>query len=526
MAGRERTGKPLSLTVFVVAYLDRAMDSGAVTGLPTRPRMAWAEGLERLLDTVRRDSIIRRVFPQITDEPQMSERESRGPRPLVFVVDDEPLVAKALSTMVRQADCEASVFATGSAALAALNEVRPQLVMLDLAMPEIDGIEVLRRIRAVAPDLPVVMVSGHGTIRAAVDALKLGAFDFLEKPVDQDRLEAAFARALECSQLRRQVSVLRAELLERFRMVGSSKALDQVRDLVGRAAPTVAGVLITGETGVGKELVARAVHMQSPRQAEPFVALNCAAIPKELIESELFGHERGAFTGAEAARKGKLQEADKGTLFLDEVADMSLAAQAKLLRFLEHPEVERLGSNQAVLLDVRILAATNKNLAACIKDGSFREDLFHRLNVVTIKVPALRERPDDIEELTAFFLERVCRRYNRVLTLAPECLAVLRAHDWPGNVRELRNLIERVAVLARTNPVEPDELQSFFGVETQVRQDGTLKAALDRAERETVVGALVAEDGVVSATARRLGIERASLYRIMKRYGISHETAD
>jgi transcriptional regulator with PAS, ATPase and Fis domain len=254
------------------------------------------------------------------------------------------------------------------------------------------------------------------------------------------------------------------------------------------------------------------------------VALNCAAIPKELIESELFGHERGAFTGAEAARKGKLQAADKGTLFLDEVADMSPAAQAKLLRFLEHPEVQRLGSNEPILVDVRVLAATNRNLAACIRDGSFREDLFHRLNVVTIKVPALRERPEDIEELTAFFLERVCRQYNRVLALAPECLAVLRAHDWPGNVRELRNLIERVAVLARTNPVEPDELQSFLGVETQVRQDGTLKATLDQAEREAVERALAAAGGVVSAAARALGVERASLYRVMKRHGIAHET--
>jgi len=339
-------------------------------------------------------------------------------------------------------------------------------------------------------------------------------------------MEAALARALECSQLRRQVSVLRAELGERFRMVGSSGALDQVKDLVGRAAPTAAGVLITGETGVGKELVARAIHLQSPRQAEPFVALNCAAIPKELIESELFGHERGAFTGAEAARKGKLQEADKGTLFLDEVADMSLAAQAKLLRFLEHPEVERLGSNEKHLLDVRVLAATNKNLAASIKDGSFREDLFHRLNVVSIKVPALRERPEDIEQLTAFFLERFCRQYNRVLALAPECPAVLRDYHWPGNVRELRNLMERVAVLARTNPVEPDELLAFIGLETQVRHDGTLKATLDRAEREAVEGALAAEEGVVSAAARRLGVERASLYRIMKRHGIAHETAD
>jgi len=456
----------------------------------------------------------------------VSDTAVKSSRPLVFVVDDEPPVAKLLCLMLKRAGYEAASFSTGPAALGALKRTPPQLVLLDLVLPEMDGIEVLRRIRETAPHTAVVMVSGQGTVKAAVDALRLGASDFLEKPVDQHRLGASLTRALECSELRRQVNVLQAELAERFRIVGKSKALGRVRDLISRAAPTTASVLIAGESGVGKELVARAIHMQSPRQTEPFVALNCAAIPKELIESELFGHERGAFTGAEAARKGKLQEADKGTLFLDEVADMSLAAQAKLLRFLENPEVERLGSNHSVLLDARMLAATNKNLAACIKDGSFRDDLFHRLDVVTIKVPALRERLADIEELVAFFLDRFCRRYNRVLGLAPECLPVLRSHDWPGNVRELRNLVERIVVLARTDPVEPDELRSFLGAEIPVRQDGTLRAALDQAEREVVERALAATDGVVSEAARALGVGRASLYRIMKRHGIPHEAAD
>jgi two-component system nitrogen regulation response regulator NtrX len=464
----------------------------------------------------------------------VSEPGGKSVRPLVFVVDDEPLLARALCAMLARAGCETSAFAAGPAVLEALGRTRPQLVLLDLMMPEMDGIEVLRRVRELAPDLPVVMMSGQGTIRAAVDALQLGAFDFLEKPIDMARLETTLARTLECARLRHQVSVLRAELAERFRMVGNSRALEQVRDLISRAAPTTAGVLITGESGVGKELVARAVHFQSLRAAEPFVALNCAAIPKDLIESELFGHERGAFTGAEAARKGKLQEADKGTLFLDEVADMSLAAQAKLLRFLEHPEVERLGSNESLALDVRVMAATNKNLAGCIKDGSFREDLFHRLNVVAIRVPALRERLEDIEALTAFFLERYCRRHNRVLSLAPECQAVLRGHDWPGNVRELRNLVERAVVLARTNPIEPDELRSFLGETTgmgstrgqTIEPGGSLRAALDRTEREMVEQAMAAGHGNVSAAARALGVERASLYRIMKRHGIAHETAD
>ena len=454
----------------------------------------------------------------------MSEQDGASRRPLVFVVDDEQLLARAMSLMLRQAGCEATVFNSGPAALESLKRAQPQLVMLDLAMPEMDGIEVLRRIREAAPDVPVVMMSGQGTIRAAVDALKLGASDFLEKPIDQCRLETTLVRTLECTQLRRQVNVLRAELAERFRMVGSSRALEQVRDLVSRAAPTTAAVLITGESGVGKELVARAIHLQSRRQAERFVALNCAAIPKDLIESELFGHERGAFTGAEASRTGKLEQADKGTLLLDEVADMSAAAQAKLLRFLEHPEVVRLGSNDAILLDVRVMAATNKDLAACIKDGSFREDLYHRLNVVAVRVPPLRERLEDIRELAAFFLERFCRQHNRALTLDPACIAVLRGYDWPGNVRELRNLVERVVVLARTNPVAPDELRAFLGVRSSAVQDGTLKAALDRAEREAVQKALAAEGGSVTAAARVLGVGRASLYRVLKRHGITPET--
>jgi DNA-binding NtrC family response regulator len=456
----------------------------------------------------------------------MSETAVKSSRPLVFVVDDEPPVAKLLCLMLKRAGYEPASFSTGPAALEALKRAPPQLVLLDLVLPRMDGLEVLRRIRETAPEVTVVMVSGQGTIQVAVDALRLGASDFLEKPVDQYRLEAALARAAECSHLRRQVNGLRAELAERFRIVGSSRALARVRDLICRAAPTTASVLITGESGVGKELVARAIHLQSPRQAESFVALNCAAIPRELIESELFGHERGAFTGAEAVRTGKLQEADKGTLLLDEVADMSPAAQAKLLRFLEHPEVERLGSNHSVLLDVRVLAATNRNLAACIQDGTFREDLFHRLNVVTIKVPALRERLEDVQELTAFFLERFCRRYNRALSFAPECLTILRGYDWPGNVRELRNLMERVVVLARTDPVEPDELRSFLGIEGQVPPDGTLRAALDKAERETVERALAAVGGVVSSAARALDVERSSLYRIMKRHGIPTDSVD
>lgn len=458
----------------------------------------------------------------MSEEPRRKRDQTR---PLVFVVDDEPQVAKSVCAMLGQLECEPRTFGSGLSAIEALGQARPRLVLLDLVLPEMNGLEVLRRIRELAPELPVVMMSGQGTIRAAVEALRLGATDFLEKPIGLSRLEATLGHVLECARLRREVRALRAELEERYRMVGRSGALAQVRDLISRAAPTGAGVLITGETGVGKELVARAIHLQSPRSAEPFVALNCAAIPQELIESELFGYERGAFTGAQAARRGKLEEADKGTLFLDEVADMSPAAQAKLLRFLERPQVERLGSNEPLLLDVRVLAATNQELAQCAAQGAFRADLYHRLNVITIRVPPLRERREDIQELALFFLERFCRQHNRALKLAPGWEAALEERDWPGNVRELKNLIERVVVLAKANPVEPDELLCLAGQEEQGRPGpslsppaGPLKAVLANTELELVKRALASCQNNVSAAARLLGVRRASLHRIIRRH--------
>ncbi|MFO7675657.1 MAG: sigma-54 dependent transcriptional regulator, partial [bacterium] len=330
--------------------------------------------------------------------------------------------------------------------------------------------------------------------------------------------------ALTAGRLERQVGRLRGELEGQFRMVGDSRAIQHVRDLIDRVAPTAASVLITGESGAGKELVARAVHLRSPRAGEAFVALNCAAIPGELIESELFGHEKGAFTGAESARMGKLQEADGGTLFLDEIGDLSLSAQAKLLRFMNDSEIHRVGGNAVIHLDVRVVAATNKNLPELVQEDRYRKDLYHRLNVVTINVPPLRERAADIELITAFFLDRLCANYGRIVSLTPESLLVLKAYSWPGNVRELRNLIERVVIMAETNPVEAEELRSFLGAEAKVPTDGTLKIAIERAEREAVERVLVQTDGNVTEAAAILGVVRPSLYRIMKRYGIATQT--
>jgi DNA-binding NtrC family response regulator len=445
-------------------------------------------------------------------------------KPLLYIVDDDVRLAQAIAGALAKLDYDTVTFPDGLSGVAAVRQKQPDAVLLDLMLPDIDGIEVLRRIREFAADLPVVMLSGQADFPHVVEAMRLGAYDFLKKPVEPDRLKVTIRNAIERGQLQQQVSWMRGELADRYQMVGDSSALQKVRDLIGRAAPTCASVLVTGETGVGKELVARAIHTQSRRVTGPFVALNCAAVHKDLIESELFGHEKGAFTGAGAARKGKLQEADGGTLLLDEIGDMSLATQAKLLRFLENSEIQRLGGNETLALDVRIVAATNKDLPATVGKGEFREDLYHRLNVVNIRVPPLRERREDVEPLALLFLERYCRRHNRLLQLAPGCPDILRAYDWPGNVRELRNLVERVVVLAQTNPVEPDELSTFLVAPVTVPpSDGTLKAAQDRAEREAVEKALAKAEGNITAAARILGIERPSLHRIMRRLGITAE---
>jgi DNA-binding NtrC family response regulator len=441
-------------------------------------------------------------------------------RPMVYVVDDDLRLGTVLKTLLGDAGYDSQCFPDGESVLREMAGAKPDIVLLDFMLPGIDGVEVLRKMREQSADLPVIMMSGQGTIRAAVNSIQLGAYDFLEKPLDADRLKLSVRNALNVGQLRQQVGRLKNELEEQFRMVGESAPLQRVRDLVGRVAGTQACVLITGESGVGKELVARAVHMRSTRAAEPFSALNCAAIPKELIESELFGYEKGAFTGATGAHKGKLQEADGGTLFLDEVGDMSLDAQAKLLRFLENMEVQRLGGAEIRKLDVRVIAATNKDLAACIREGRFRDDLYHRLNVVTIEVPPLRTRPDDIDPLTDHFLARYCQSYNRSLRLTPESRNLLRSYDWPGNIRELRNVVERAVVLAQSNPLEAHELQSFIGAAGRPPSDGTLEASVAEAERAALERALEQARGNITEAARILGVERPSVYRIMKRHNI------
>ncbi|MBN2538104.1 sigma-54-dependent Fis family transcriptional regulator [candidate division WOR-3 bacterium] len=440
---------------------------------------------------------------------------------MVLVVDDDVNLSRVIAGLLEKTGYRVERFDSGEALLERLEQDATGLVLLDFVLPGIDGVETLRRIKESRPGLPVVMMSGKGTVKAAVEALKLGAYDFLEKPLDADRLRVTVRNALEVGELRRQVEVLKQELGDEYRLVGDSAPMRRVRELAERVARADVGVLVTGESGAGKEVVAWTIHRLSPRAGRPFVALNCAAIPRELIESELFGHARGAFTGADRDRAGKLHQADRGTLFLDEVGDMSTATQAKLLRFLESSEVQRLGESETRRLDVRVLAATNKDLKAAIAAGEFREDLLHRLNVVSIEVPPLRERVDDIPALVALFRDRYAVKHARPgFEFGPGCLELLRGYDWPGNVRELRNLVERAVVLARTDPMEPEELRTLLPAGPAGLSDGSLGSALAAAERETVERALDRYGGNVSQAARVLGVERQSLYRIMKRHGI------
>ncbi len=443
---------------------------------------------------------------------------------LIYVACGDHPTASALDKVLTEGGYACRLFADGQSVLAAIKAQLPNLLALDLVLPDASGIEVLKKARRVAPNLPVIMMAERVSVTTAVAALKLGATDFIESPRDPGRVLVAARHALETTELQRQLEHLRDELQERYKMVGESAGMKQIWNLIRRVAPTTASVLITGESGVGKELVARAIHLQSPRAARPFIPLNCAAIPKELIESELFGHEKGAFTGAATARAGKIQEADAGTLFLDEIGDLSLPAQAKLLRFLNDSEVQRVGGSAVIHLDVRIVAATNKDLQELIKQNLYRDDFYHRLNVVTIEVPPLRERADDIELLATFFLDHFCADYGRIISFDPESWHALKEYTWPGNIRELRNLIERVVILAETNPVEAEELRSFLGAEAKVPTDGTLKVALERAERDAVERVMAQTQNNVAEAAAILGIVRPSLYRIMKRYGIASPT--
>jgi two-component system nitrogen regulation response regulator NtrX len=444
----------------------------------------------------------------------------------VMVVDDEKGVREALRQLLEYEDFEVRTATGGADALKLYGEFHPHLVLLDVKMAGMDGLEVLAKIREMDPRALVVMISGHGTIQTAVEATQLGAYDFLEKPLDTDRILLTLRNAFGHVDLRSENERLRISVEERYEIVGSSRAIRDVLDVIEKVAPTPARVLITGENGSGKELVARAIHFNSPRSARPFVEVNCAAIPSELIESELFGHMKGSFTGAFADRAGKFEQADGGTLFLDEVGDMSLAAQAKVLRALQEGVVTRIGAAKSVTVDVRVIAATNKDLEVEIEDSRFREDLYYRLNVVPIQVPALRERRDDIPSLVQRFVDDLSSRGGLPSkTFSPESLKALQQREWPGNVRELRNAVERLLILAAGASIE------LADVERLTRSPGdvavgdlagceTFEEFKQEAERAFLARKLDDNDWNVSETARKLVMPRSNLYKKIDKYGL------
>ena len=456
----------------------------------------------------------------------------------VLVVDDEKGVREALKQVLEFEKLEVQTCASGHDALQAYPEFRPHLVFLDVKMQGMDGLEVLRRLRELDPHAQVVMISGHGTIQTAVEATQLGAYDFLQKPLDTDRILLTLRNALERVDLGVENVRLRAEVEAQYEIVGSSKAIKTVIDRLEKVAPTPARVLITGENGTGKELVARAIHSLSTRARGPFVEVNCAAIPSELIESELFGHLKGSFTGAASDRAGKFELADGGTLFLDEIGDMSLSAQAKVLRALQEGVITRVGSGKPLQVDVRVIAATNKMLEQEIAQGRFREDLLYRLNVVPIEVPPLRTRRGDIPQLVRHFTDRLSgtgRAGLKPREFETVALKRLAAHDWPGNIRELRNAVERLLILAPGDEVTEADVDRLVGdggrsvavgeavAGGALLRAGTFEEFKQAAERAYLLAKLKEHDWNVSETARTLAMPRSNLYKKIERYRLARE---
>jgi two-component system nitrogen regulation response regulator NtrX len=457
----------------------------------------------------------------------------------VLIIDDEPNIRRMVGALLAAEGFEVREAADGATGLVRAAESEPDAVLLDLSMPgELDGLATLGRLREALPDTPVVMMSGKAGLGDAVKATKLGAFNFLEKPLSPEGVLLALSSAIELRRARHEARALRAEVGLGGEMVGASAAMEKVREMIARVAATDARVLITGESGTGKELVAAAIHDAGPRRDKPFVRVNCAAIPRDLVESEMFGHEKGAFTGASERRIGRFELAHGGTLLLDEVGDLGLEAQAKLLRAIEAKEIERVGGGKPIRVDVRILAATNKDLARGVAEGAFREDLLFRLNVIPLAVPPLRERPDDIAPLVVHF-----SRLHRARTGHPaprwsdEAIALLTRYRWPGNVRELANVVERLAILYPGREVTAADVRSGVAIGAAAgavvppsfpdpaKLSQPLSDTLDEYERALIARALSMAGGNVAEAARRLQTDRPNLYRRMRRLGIDNDGA-
>jgi len=440
----------------------------------------------------------------------------------ILIVDDEPNVCASLQGVLEDEGYNVLTALSGEDGLEKLARVDVDVVLLDIMMPAgIDGIETLRRIKKSYADVGVVMISGHGTFESALTSGKLGALDFIEKPLSMDVVLTRIEQALERQRLEVEHATLKREIQDRYKLIGESAAMKKIFEMIEQVAPTNGRVLITGESGTGKELVARAIHNKSPRSRRQFVQVNCAAIPNDLIEAELFGHERGAFTGAIGKRVGKFEMADEGTIFLDEIGDMSLHTQSKVLRVLETQEFERVGGKQTLEVDVRVIAATNKDLAVEIGADNFREDLFYRLNVIPISIPPLRQRRTDIPPLVEHFLTQFCAENNQQKkTLSNEAMKALQTYNWPGNVRELRNIIERLVIMTRGDVVEVDDIPVDLGDIHVQQPPGSLREARAEFESNFIRQCLEKHLWNVTEAAKELGIERTNLHRKMKQYGI------
>ncbi|HEY1405702.1 MAG TPA: sigma-54 dependent transcriptional regulator [Spirochaetota bacterium] len=443
----------------------------------------------------------------------------------ILLVDDEANIITVLADILQDENHIVYSARTGREALDYLAKNEADLIFLDVWLPDMDGLEILEKIRKAGSDTSVIMMSGHGSIDIAVKATKLGAYDFLEKPLSLERVVTIVNNAMDHVNLRRENRMLKRDGAVEDEMIGNSPSLKEVRETIDRSAGTNARVFITGENGTGKELVARAIFRRSKRADKPFIKVNCAAIPEDLIESELFGHEKGSFTGAVGRRIGKFELAHGGTLFLDEICDMSMSAQAKVLRVLQEQTLERVGGNETINVDVRVIAATNVDVKRSVEEGRFREDLYFRLNVIPIVVPPLRERVDDIPLLVSYFLDKYSREHGLAeKSMSDDAMNFLKGYSWPGNVREIKNLMERISIMVPKEEVTAADLSKYIdsdGDDNQyVNETSSLKEAKEQFEKQLIIKLLHENEKNVSSTAKALGIERTNLYRKMKQYHI------
>jgi len=443
----------------------------------------------------------------------------------ILIVDDETNIITVLEDILQDEGHVVFSAGNGKDALEFLSKNDVDLIFLDVWLPDMDGLAILEKIRKGGSDTAVIMISGHGSIDIAVKATKLGAYDFMEKPLSLERVVKVASNAMDTVMLRRENRILKRDGAVEDEMIGNSGSLKEVREAIELSAGTNARVFITGENGTGKELVARAIFRKSKRADKPFIKVNCAAIPEDLIESELFGHEKGAFTGAVARRIGKFESAHGGTIFLDEICDMSMSAQAKVLRVLQEQTLERVGGNETISVDVRVIAATNIDIKRAIEEGTFREDLYFRLNVIPIVVPPLRERPDDIPLLVSYFLDKFAREHGlSEKSLRDDAMNFLKTYSWPGNVREIKNLMERISIMIPKEEVTAADLSKYVDSDDDdnqyVNEGSSLKEAKEQFEKQLIVKLLKDNDKNVSSAAKALGIERTNLYRKMKQYHI------